>query len=148
MQLLMFFAEEHPANLSQSPDLEEDWMTLVATSCLPSLQLLNDIGPVGWSGKTSPAYSPPTKEGTLAPSSEGWQSAGMGSRTGCLTLNISAWHSAASVSSLSDILETGTLPQRYFLSAQACQGILRRAQNQGKKLPPSLVRALKAVAFR
>jgi hypothetical protein len=47
---------------------------------------------------------------------------------------------------LSDILETGDLPQRYSLSATACQGILRRAAGRGKKLPERLQQALEAVA--
>lgn len=41
-QLLMFSLEELPANHFQSPDSEKDWMTLVATSCLPILPLLKD----------------------------------------------------------------------------------------------------------
>jgi hypothetical protein len=41
-------------------------------------------------------------------------------------------------------LETGELPQRYFLSATACQGILRRAEKRGKKLPDALYLALQA----
>jgi len=49
------------------------------------------------------------------------------------------------VSSLSDILETGDLPQRYYLSPKACAGILRRAANRGKDLPTMLLRALSAV---
>jgi DNA (cytosine-5)-methyltransferase 1 len=43
-------------------------------------------------------------------------------------------------------LETGDLPQRFSLSATACQGILRRAEKRGKKLPTRLQRALEAVA--
>ncbi len=50
------------------------------------------------------------------------------------------------VCSLSDILETGDLPQRYFLTPKACAGILRRAVGRGKTLPPPLQRALQAVA--
>jgi hypothetical protein len=50
------------------------------------------------------------------------------------------------VCSLSDILETGDVPQRYFLSAKACMGILRRAEKRGKELPPQLARALQVVA--
>jgi hypothetical protein len=50
------------------------------------------------------------------------------------------------VCSLSDILETGDVPQRYYLSAKACKGILRRADKRGKELPPQLARALQAVA--
>jgi hypothetical protein len=69
----------------------------------------------------------------------------MGSRTEFLTLNTSEWHSAAAVFSLSDTLETGDLPQRFFLSATACQGILRRAEKRGKVLPEQLQRALESV---
>jgi hypothetical protein len=50
------------------------------------------------------------------------------------------------VCSLSDILETGDVPQRYYLTAKACRGILRRAEKRGKSLPPSLAAALLAVA--
>jgi hypothetical protein len=70
----------------------------------------------------------------------------MGSPTGFLTLNTLEWHSAAAVCSLSDTLETGDLPQRYFLSATACRGILRRAEKRGKKLPSALELSLQTVA--
>ena len=143
---LTFLLEEHPVKASQSQDLEKDWMTHVATSCLPILPLLNDIGPTGWSGKTSPAFCPPLEDGTLVPSSEGWQSSGMGGRTECLTLSTSEWPSDAAVCSLSETLETGDLPQRFFLSATACQGILRRADKRGKELPPALQAALEQMA--
>jgi hypothetical protein len=48
---------------------------------------------------------------------------------------------------LSDTLETGDLPQRFFLSATACQGILRRAEKRGKQLPSALEQALTAVTL-
>jgi len=38
------------------------------------------------------------------------------------------------------------VPQRFFLSPKACEGILRRAGKRGKSLPPSLHAALAAVA--
>ncbi|WP_204340906.1 hypothetical protein, partial [Rhizobium ruizarguesonis] len=55
-------------------------------------------------------------------------------------------HSDGAVSSLSDILETGDVPQRFYLSPKACAGILRRAEKRGKVLPPQLAVALQAVA--
>src|SRR4051812_26393743 len=119
---LTFFAEEHPANHSASQDSERDWMTRVATSCLPTVPLLQSIGPAGWFGRTSPAFCPAMEDGTLVPSSGSWASSGMGSPTGFLTLSISEWPSGASVCSLSDVLEIGDVPQRYFLSATACKG--------------------------
>ena len=72
----------------------------------------------------------------------------MGSPTEFLTLNTSVWHSEGSVCSLSDILETGDLTQRYFLSSRACAGILRRAERRGKVLPPMLKIALEQVIER
>jgi len=82
----------------------------------------------------------------LAPSSEGWQSSGRGGPTESWTLSTPDWHSDASVCSLSDVLETGEVPQRYFLSAIACRGILRRAAARGKELPTALQTALTGVA--
>jgi hypothetical protein len=72
--------------------------------------------------------------GTLVPFSEGWLNSGMGSPTECLTLNTSEWPSAAAVCSLSDVLETQPVPQRFFLSAKACHGILRRASRRDRGL--------------
>ena len=50
-------------------------------------------------------------------------------------------HSAAKESLLSQILEDN-VPQKYYLSARACQGILTRASKRGKKLPKLLEVAL------
>jgi hypothetical protein len=47
---------------------------------------------------------------------------------------------------LSDILEAGEVPQRFYLSQRACAGILRRAGKRGKELPQQLAAALQAVA--
>ncbi len=79
----------------------------------------------------------------------------MGSHTEFWTLSTSEHaaspllsHKDDAVCSLSDILETGDVPQRYFLTAKACQGILRRAEKRGKDLPEALSLALKAVALQ
>ncbi len=82
-----------------------------------------------------------------------FQNSGMGSPTEFLTLS-SPEHASTlgpslndgAVCSLSDILETGDVPLRYFLTAKACRGILRRAEKRGKSLPPQLARALQQVA--
>lgn len=57
------------------------------------------------------------------------------------TANISEWPSAESVSLLSSTLEVNA-PEKYYLSARACQGILTRASRRGKKLPDLLQTAL------
>jgi hypothetical protein len=70
----------------------------------------------------------------------------MGSHTGFLTLSTSEWPSDGVACSLSDTLEIGDVPQRYFLSPKACAGILRRAEKRGKVLPELLERSLRTVA--
>src|SRR5574344_2893326 len=66
-----------------------------------------------------------------------------------LTLNIpefpnfqGRFRSDGDVSSLSDILITGSIPQKYYLTAKCAVGILRRAERRGKDLPPILKAAL------
>lgn len=57
------------------------------------------------------------------------------------TLNIGEFPNAERESLLSWILEDN-VPQKYYLSARACQGILTRASRRGKKLPDLLQTAL------
>ena len=70
----------------------------------------------------------------------------MGSPIESLTLSTSEFPSDGVASSLSDVLETGDLPQRFYLSPTACAGILRRAEGRGKELPEQLARALALAA--
>ncbi len=153
MQMLMFSSEEPLASPSALQDSEKDWMTRVATSCLPTVQLLNAIAPSGWYSRMSPASCHLTEDGTLEPSSGCWANSGMGSPTGFLTLN-SCEHASIpapfpndeGVCSLSDVLETGEVPQRYFLTARACQGLLNRSEKNGKPMPENLRQILSGVA--
>lgn len=71
---------------------------------------------------------------------------GHGQHGGFSMLNISEWPNAAAVCSLSQILETEPIPHRYYLSAKAANGIIRRAGKRGKELPSMLRLALSAVA--
>jgi hypothetical protein len=82
------------------------------------------------------------EDGILVPFSGRWQNSGMGSHIGCLTLSTSEYPNAAVVSLLSDVLETGKLLPKFYLSGKACSGILRRAEKRGKKLPDLLQAAL------
>ena len=145
-QISMFSSEEHPVKASQSLDFEKALLIHAGTSCLHLVQLLNDIGPAGWYGRTSPASCQVIQGEILEPFSGCWANSGMGSPTGFLTLNTSEWPSDGAACSLSDILETGDVPRRFYLSPKACRGILRRAEKRGKVLPPSLAEALRAVA--
>lgn len=60
-------------------------------------------------------------------------------------LNTSACPKGAIESSLSQILQA-TVPSKYYLSRTACLGILRRAEERGKPLPPQLELALRLQA--
>ena len=153
MQLSMFSSEEHHASRSRSQGFERDLLTLVVTSASPSLQSLTGIVPSGFSGRMSPASCRVTEDEILVPSSGDWGSSGMGGVTGFSMRNMCEWTGLDGLSlkdegvcSLSEILETGDVPRRYYLSAKACTGILRRAAKRGKELPPQLARALQAVA--
>lgn len=68
-------------------------------------------------------------------------------RTELLMLNTGESPSAAVESTLSSILE-GSVPEKYYLSAQACEGILRRSEKRGKPLPPLLKEALEQQILR
>ena len=69
------------------------------------------------------------------------------SHGGSLTLSIGEFPNAAVESSLSQILQNPTdVPQKYYLSSKACQGILRRAAAKNKTLPMELGQALKEQA--
>ena len=61
-----------------------------------------------------------------------------------MTLNTGECPSVAVESTLSQILEVNA-PQKYYLSAKACAGILRRAARRGKELPKMLKEALEEV---
>lgn len=51
------------------------------------------------------------------------------------------YHKEGNESTLSQVLEMNA-PEKYWLSARACEGILRRANKRGKQLPEILKTAL------
>jgi hypothetical protein len=74
--------------------------------------------------------------------------AGITGDGGFWTLSTSACPNAAdgySAVSLRDVLEPSS-PPKYWLSAKAAAGILRRAARRGRGLPPALEAALRAIA--
>ena len=69
------------------------------------------------------------------------------SHGGSSTRNTGECPSVARESTLWQILQADA-PEKYYLSARACEGILRRAERRGKALPPMLREALEeAVAL-
>jgi hypothetical protein len=171
MDLSTWLSVAPPARTSASPASELAWTERVVTSPCNLVDLLADRAPGGWSGRTSPASSrlmqveisepssPVSPDTPSEPSLPPLLAAGeilaslplpgptvTASRGECLTLSTSEFPNGGAASSLSDILETGDVPQRYFLSATACRGILRRAEKRGKELPAQLQLALSTVA--
>lgn len=159
--------EEAPAKTSQMLESLLAWVeSEVACSTNSAESLMNSL-PDGFAGKTSLVLSPPTGAKTsqqssedspdtlqLFPSEDGATpaSASVPSESqfgACLTLKTSESHSDAVACSLSQVLE----PWRdellkFCLSQKAASGILRRAANRGRTLPPRLVSALEHLANR
>ena len=65
---------------------------------------------------------------------------------GSTTLNTGNFPSVVKESTLSQILQAN-VPEKYFLSAKACAGLLRRAEKRGKELPGMLREALEEGVF-
>src|SRR6185437_8872665 len=112
-QKLIFSLEVHPVSLSQSQDSEADWTTRVVNWPLSFYELLQSNGHAGCSGKMCLASCQEMEEGILESSLHKFGNSGMGSPTESWTLNTSEFPKDAEESFLSDILETGDVPQRY-----------------------------------
>jgi len=142
---LTLFAAGSPAKTYRLPDSARDWLESDQDFGSSSIEFLTSLGRDGLSSRTSPACYPATEDGTLPSSFEGWSNSGMACAGGYLTLSTLEWPSDAAVCSLSAILETDAL-HKYFLSAKAARGILRRAEKRGKELPEMLRLALQQLA--
>lgn len=162
MEELTFSPEEAPARTSPSPASGGDSPTEPgALSHSSMLDWWESYVPAFSSGRMSLAFFPLGEDATLPPSFDGWTSWGMGSPGGFWTCNGPEWTapcraegggasrapspSDATVCGLSDLLEPPEcVPEKYYLSATACRGILRRAEKRGKVLPRLLDIALRS----
>lgn len=144
-QQLTLFAEDFPALTYRWLGTALDWLESNQDSGGSSIELLRSLRRDGLLLRTSPAFCRQAPDGIWEPSSGRWANSGIWGPTGCLTLNTLEWPSDGAACSLSDILEMD-VPLRYFLSARAARGILRRAEKKGRKMPPRLREALLAVA--
>lgn len=135
MEQLTFWSVGLLAKASPSPGKEADFPTSAADWPCTLYGLWQRLSLSGSCGKTSPELFPLRLDGTSGHSSGRWMVSGIISHGECLTLNSSECPSAAVESSLSDILETGDIQQRFYLSPAACAGILRRAEKRGRTLP-------------
>jgi len=140
-----FGLEASPVRTCPLPDNAQDWLESDLDFGSSSIALLQAAAQSGWLSRTSPVCYP-AMEGEILPSSfGGWSNSGMACAGGFLTLSMPEWHNDAAVCSLSAVLETD-VPRKYYLSAKAARGILRRAEKRGKDLPEMLHRALLDVA--
>ena len=144
-QQLTVFAGDFHAKTFPLPESARDWLESEAGFGSSSIAFLTSLGRDGLLSKMSPAYYPATTDETLPRSFAGWSNSSMASYGGFLTLSTSEWPNDGDVCSLSEVLETDVAP-KYYLSARACRGILRRAAKRGKELPDALLQALQAVA--
>lgn len=147
---LTSWLEVHLASLFRSRDSVEDCKTSEATSPLSTAEFCKSLDPSGSCGKTSQESCRRQEDGTLVPSSGRWLNSGMGSLTEFLTLNTLEYPNDAVESSLLDVLETGPVPQKFFLSKVAFEGLgprhLRRpllvVSPQGEQVPWMTVKPL------
>ena len=132
------------------------------------VEQLNLCDLAGWSGKMCQELSAATEEKISRPSSRKSSASSNRNAPMCLCLKTESgvkqdayttnWADGAllgeytthsfgespreeNASRLSQILEE-CAPQRFYLSARACQGILNRAERRGKELPKELKDAL------
>jgi len=142
---LTLFAADSLVKTYRLPDAARDWLESDQDFGSSSIEFLTSLGRDGLSSRTSPACYPVTEAEILPSSFEGWSNSGMACAGGFLTLSMMEYHSGAAVCSLSEVLETD-VPRKYYLSAKAARGILRRAEKRGKELPEMLRCALLQVA--
>jgi hypothetical protein len=133
---------DFPAKTLASQDAEQALKENAANSS----GKLNDSSakpkPKASSSKTSRVSLPQTLDEISESYSQRWLNSGIVSHGECLMLRTSESPKDAVESSLLDILQTETLPEKYFLSATASLGIIRRSEHRGRELPPLLRQAL------
>ncbi len=160
---LTLWSEDLPARTSPWLDAVAAWTERGADCSGTSAASLIQQLPRGFCGRTSLALSPATTAPTSLPccgdspehslgcpmeggAPQAWWSDPSGQRSGgCLTLAGSEWPSDDAVCSLWQVLE-GHVDRKYFLTAKASAGILRRAEKRGRDLPAILHAALTSIA--
>lgn len=138
------------ARTSASPASGQASAGSAAASPSPSSTLWSDTDLPPSSSRMYRDSSARIVAGTSGHSSIAWLNSGMGGPTGFSTLATSECRSdddgcSSSPSTLSEVLEPSA-PQRFYLSARAASGILRRASKRGRELPSELATALTSLA--
>ena len=169
MEKLTSLSVERPVKISVSQGSEWDLKVTEASSLSILLDCDTKLERDGLFGKMSPRLSqvetdkilqnsslylqvgmlPSQKEDGVSVVSSPQQTDTLVWHGECLTLNIPEFpnfqersRSEGSVCSLSDILVTGNIPARYYLSVKCAEGILRRAERRGRTLPEIMKAAM------
>jgi site-specific DNA-cytosine methylase len=101
---------------------------------------------LGWLSDEGVAKTPASPRGKRRNGTAGgWQRSGAGSDIECWAFASTEAPSKPAKVSLSEILQRN-VPHEYSLTASECEGILRRAEARGKKLPRQLAWALREAA--
>ena len=116
----------------------------VAASGLSSSASCPSCGHDGRSLRMSPDSYPLTKDATSPSSSTVWKTSGTASGGRYWTRKTSESRNAAAACSLSQVLQDEA-SSKFYLSAKAAAGILRRAQRRERELPTHLKAALLAL---
>jgi hypothetical protein len=144
--VLISSTEGFHVKTSQSPANGPVFGASAAVSGMSSSGCCPSCGHDGASLRMFPDCFPPTGVPISVSYSGGWMTSGTVSRGEFWTRAGSESPSGAVVSSLSAVLETRAVPCKYWLSAKAAAGILRRAAKRGKILPTRLMTALEGLA--
>ena len=116
------------------------FMTLLAS--------LEKHAPELYCSKTLQASLVRTEETILPLSFKRWPSSGILSAGVCLTANTSESPNHANESTLLGVIETSTVPEKYFLNPNAARGMLRRANRMKRPLFHHLSKALDLDSLR
>lgn len=143
---LTLFAGDFPAPTFPWLDVVLGLLENSQDSGLSLRELPGYYGLVGLLSKTSQGFFHRKKVRTFNTSSKRLPNSGMVWRGAYWIAVTSECPSNADVCTLSDVLETSEVPQRFYLSAKAARGILRRAERRGRTLPTQLRRALEALS--
>ena len=139
--VLISSTEDSPAKTSAWPASGPVLGASVAASGLSSSGSCPNCNHDGSLLRMSLDFYPLTVEQTSESSLPGWTNSGSMRAGRYWTRSTSESRNAAAACSLSAVLED-EVPNKYFLSAKAAAGILRRAKRRGKTLPEPLAIAL------
>ena len=142
-QRMELLQEDSPAKISAWLEKGLAWLAKEAGYSGRLEDLWKKRKQSGSSSKTSLVYYPLTEGRTLESFSGRWPTSGIVSGGESLMLSTLEYPSeGAESSSLAAVLEDQNVLEKFYLSAKACEGILRRANRRGKTLPPALQEAL------